>query len=135
MFVEILDAIDRVPYREGNTLIGQAIQYLIQNQLLHVNNISTHPTYVFIITDGESQDDPTPYAEQLKTAGISIIVVGVTKAVSELQLKNITEEEDRTFFVNNFISLNKILATLISHEICTSKTKSYVCVNSETLLL
>lgn len=114
------DAIGRVPYRQGGTLIGRAIQYVIEKELNAANH-GRRPDYALlalILTDGFSQDDPTLDARRLRNMGATVITIGVTEAVSKNQLINIAGSVNRVFLVQDFNSLNKNLTDLINKQLC-----------------
>lgn len=119
----ITEAIDGIPYRQGGTLIGQAIEYLLKDQLNPVimGARAAYPSYVIILTDGYSQDNATNSAQLLRSVGVTVLVIGVTDAVSYDQLKNIAGNANRVFLINDFDSLNKELTSVLHTRICSSE--------------
>ncbi|XP_056376656.1 collagen alpha-6(VI) chain-like [Hyla sarda] len=75
------------------------------------------PQSLIIITDGKSQDQVTEAAAGIRGSGINIFAIGVKDAVQE-ELVNIAGSKDKTFFVDNFDSLNLIKHDLV-RDLCT----------------
>jgi uncharacterized protein YegL len=60
-----LAAFAHLPYIHGTTGTGAALQQLI-NSVLHINNRPNYQDVVIVITDGESDDNPFPPADDLR---------------------------------------------------------------------
>ncbi|XP_039661145.1 collagen alpha-6(VI) chain-like [Perca fluviatilis] len=75
------------------------------------------PEYLIVITDGESTDDVTAPAEELRGQGVTIFAIGV-KESNEAELKDIAGDPKRTIQVNNFDALKSINNDIIT-DICT----------------
>ncbi|KAF4084089.1 hypothetical protein AMELA_G00124740 [Ameiurus melas] len=60
---ELLQAIRNLPYKGGNTMTGEAIDYLVKNTFTEAAGArKTFPKVAIIITDGKSQDPVDEYA-------------------------------------------------------------------------
>lgn len=85
--------------------------------------------YLVVITDGESSDMVKAPAEALRTQGVTIYAIGV-KDANEMELKEISGNPRRTFFVNNFDALYLIKDDIIT-DICTTDGTIAKCWASE----
>ncbi|XP_069504838.1 collagen alpha-4(VI) chain-like isoform X2 [Ambystoma mexicanum] len=113
-------AIQTVRQLGGGTNTGAALMYM---KSLFVKAADDRPKKVpqslVVITDGASQDRVTEAAKELRADGITIYAIGVKSAIKE-QLLDISGTDERTFFVNNFDSLNLIKHELV-REICSTE--------------
>lgn len=50
-----------------------------------------------VVTDGHSQDDPVPAAEELRKTGIIVLAVGIGEYVNMDELVDITKDVTKTF--------------------------------------
>ncbi|KAJ1101693.1 hypothetical protein NDU88_006758 [Pleurodeles waltl] len=111
-------AVQSIDQLGGGTSTGAALTYM---KSLFIKAADDRPHKVsqslVIITDGESQDQVTEPAEELRDDGITIYAIGVQSAIKE-QLRDIAGSDDKMFFVNNFDSLNLIKHELVQ-EICS----------------
>ncbi|XP_069814429.1 collagen alpha-4(VI) chain-like [Dendropsophus ebraccatus] len=102
----------------GGTNTGEALKSM---KALFVKAESERPHKVpqslIIITDGKSQDQVTEAAADIRGSGINIFAIGVKDAVQE-ELVTIAGSKEKTFFVDNFDSLNLIKHDLV-RDICT----------------
>ncbi|XP_069574476.1 collagen alpha-6(VI) chain-like isoform X1 [Brachyistius frenatus] len=77
--------------------------------------------FLVVITDGNSTDEVKAPAVQLMAQGVIIYAIGVKNA-NEEQLREISGERKRTFFVNNFDALkpikDDIITDICSPEVC-----------------
>lgn len=102
----------------GGTETGRALEFMVQ----HFKNAMTSrghkvPEYLVVITDGKSSDKVKIPAEKLRAQGIVVYAVGVKSADME-ELREISGDEKRTFFVNNFDALKPIKDEIIT-DICS----------------
>ncbi|KAM4026875.1 collagen alpha-4(VI) chain-like [Anomaloglossus baeobatrachus] len=111
-------AVQRIDQLGGGTNTGEALKSM---KALFATAESERPNKVpqslIIITDGKSQDRVTEAAADIRGSGINIFAIGVKEAVQE-ELVNIAGSKDKTFFVDNFDSLNLIKNDLV-RDICT----------------
>ncbi|KAL0171660.1 hypothetical protein M9458_031971, partial [Cirrhinus mrigala] len=99
---DILDYINIIPYRGGGTATGDAIKFAKNNLFIKTRgsrkNLGVKQIAV-VITDGESQDDVTTPAAELRRSGVTIYALGVKDANVE-ELKQIGSYPDRDFVFN-----------------------------------
>uniref|UniRef100_A0A8C4YR78 VWFA domain-containing protein n=1 Tax=Gopherus evgoodei TaxID=1825980 RepID=A0A8C4YR78_9SAUR len=106
---QLKEAVRVIQQLGGGTNTGDALRYM--KSLFVKAARDSVPKLLIVITDGESQDQVTKAAEELRQEGIIIYAIGVKNAVKK-ELKDIAGTEDRMFFVNDFDSLK-----LIKHDI------------------
>ncbi|KAG8572802.1 hypothetical protein GDO81_012168 [Engystomops pustulosus] len=111
-------AIQQIDQLGGGTNTGQALQSM-KSLFVTAESQRPHkvPQSLIIITDGKSQDQVADAAADLRSGGINIFAIGVKEAVQE-ELVNIAGSKDKTFFVDNFDSLNLIKNDLV-RDLCT----------------
>uniref|UniRef100_A0A8D0CSM8 VWFA domain-containing protein n=1 Tax=Sander lucioperca TaxID=283035 RepID=A0A8D0CSM8_SANLU len=95
------------------------------------------PEYLIVITDGESTDDVTAPAEELRQQGVIIFAIGV-KESNQAQLVDIAGDSKRTIQVNNFDALKSIKNNIIT-DICTDgkircTSVSYCTINKADII-
>ncbi|KAK2902792.1 hypothetical protein Q8A67_007505 [Cirrhinus molitorella] len=99
---DILNYIKIIPYRGGGTSTGEALKYA-KNYLFTKTRGSRKALGVkqiaVVITDGESQDDVTAPAVELRRSGVTVYALGVKNASVE-ELKRIGSYPDREFVFN-----------------------------------
>ncbi|XP_040899842.1 collagen alpha-6(VI) chain-like isoform X2 [Toxotes jaculatrix] len=76
------------------------------------------PEYLVVITDGKSSDEVKDPAEKLRAQGVIVYAIGVKNA-DEDELREISGDPKRTFFVNNFDALKPIKDDIIT-DICST---------------
>uniref|UniRef100_A0A8C1JIG0 Collagen alpha-1(XII) chain n=1 Tax=Cyprinus carpio TaxID=7962 RepID=A0A8C1JIG0_CYPCA len=118
---ELLRAIDSLPYKGGNTMTGEALDYLLKNMFTETAGARKgFPRVVVVITDGKSQDPVEGYAKRLKNAGVEIFTLGIKEADEE-ELKKMSSTPYRThvYTVPNFNMIKAVEKSLIT-QVCTS---------------
>ncbi|XP_051812885.1 collagen alpha-6(VI) chain [Acanthochromis polyacanthus] len=75
------------------------------------------PEYLVVITDGKSSDEVKAPAEKLRSQGVIVYSIGVKQADMK-ELREISGDPKRTFFVNNFDALKPIKDDIIT-DICS----------------
>uniref|UniRef100_A0A8C1VGQ8 Collagen alpha-1(XII) chain n=1 Tax=Cyprinus carpio TaxID=7962 RepID=A0A8C1VGQ8_CYPCA len=118
---ELLRAIDSLPYKGGNTMTGEALDYLLKNMFTETAGARKgFPRVVVVITDGKSQDPVEGYAKRLKNAGVEIFTLGIKEADEE-ELKKMSSTPYRThvYTVPNFDMIKAVEKSLIT-QVCTS---------------
>nr|XP_014343031.1 PREDICTED: collagen alpha-6(VI) chain-like [Latimeria chalumnae] len=126
---QLQEALQEIQQRGRGTNTGKALGYmrpLFQEAARTRPNV---PRFLIIITDGESQDAVKRPAAELRGDGIVIYAIGIRDA-NTTELKDIAEKPERTFYVNNFDSLN-IIKNQVIQEICSSE----VCKSMEADIL
>ncbi|XP_075127409.1 collagen alpha-4(VI) chain-like [Leptodactylus fuscus] len=115
---DLKPAILRIDQLGGGTNTGEALKSM---KALFAKAESERPHKVpqslIIITDGQSQDQVAEAAADIRGSGINIFAIGVKEAVQE-ELVSIAGSKDKTFFVDNFDSLNLIKNDLV-RDLCT----------------
>uniref|UniRef100_A0A674KAD1 VWFA domain-containing protein n=1 Tax=Terrapene triunguis TaxID=2587831 RepID=A0A674KAD1_9SAUR len=112
---QLKEAVRDIQQLGGGTNTGDALRYM--KSLFAKAARDSVPKLLIVITDGESQDQVTKAAEELRQEGIVIYAIGVKNAVKK-ELKDIAGTEDRMFFVNDFDSL-KLIKHDIVQDICS----------------
>ncbi|XP_059354175.1 collagen alpha-1(XII) chain-like isoform X2 [Carassius carassius] len=118
---ELLRAINSLPYKGGNTMTGEALDYLLKNMFTETAGARKgFPRVVVVITDGKSQDPVEGYAKRLKNAGVEIFTLGINEADEE-ELKKMSSTPYRThvYMVPNFDMIKAVEKSLIT-QVCTS---------------
>ncbi|EMP24982.1 Collagen alpha-6(VI) chain [Chelonia mydas] len=118
---QLKEAVRVIQQSGGGTNTGDALRYM--KSLFAKATRDNVPKLLIVITDGESQDQVTKAAEELRQEGIVIYAVGVGYAVKK-ELKDIAGTEERMFFVNDFDSLK-----LIKHDIVQDICSPEACKN------
>lgn len=120
---EILNYIKQLPYKTGGTYTGLALQFLLKNHFVEQAGSRANqmvPQIVFVITDGKSQDEVEPYAQELRQKGITVYAIGI-KDADEKFLKKLASQpyENHVFSVSDFNALQEISLS-VSRELCTT---------------
>ncbi|XP_024233550.1 collagen alpha-1(XII) chain isoform X7 [Oncorhynchus tshawytscha] len=114
---ELLRAINTLPYKGGNTMTGEAMDYLLKNAFTEANGARKGlPKVAMIITDGKSQDPVENIAKKLKNMGVEIFTLGI-KGADEDELKQMASTPYRTHVYNilNFDLIKNVQKELITH--------------------
>ncbi|KAL4624073.1 collagen alpha-1(XII) chain-like isoform X2 [Arapaima gigas] len=117
---DLLRAINTLPYKGGNTMTGDAIDYLIKNTFTEAAGArKTFPKVAMIITDGKSQDAVEEPARRLRNIGVEVFVLGI-KGADEDELKQIASapHNSHVYNVPNFDMIKEVQDQVIS-EVCT----------------
>ncbi|XDV42634.1 hypothetical protein PO909_011260 [Leuciscus waleckii] len=117
---DVLRAIKNLPYKGGNTMTGDAIDYLEKNTFTEAAGARKgFPKVAMIITDGKSQDPVREYAERLRNIGVEIFVLGI-KGADEDELKEMasTPHSKHVYNVPNFDMISQVQKELIT-EVCS----------------
>ncbi|EAW48748.1 collagen, type XII, alpha 1, isoform CRA_a [Homo sapiens] len=117
---ELLAAIKKIPYKGGNTMTGDAIDYLVKNTFTESAGARVgFPKVAIIITDGKSQDEVEIPARELRNVGVEVFSLGI-KAADAKELKQIasTPSLNHVFNVANFDAIVDIQNEIIS-QVCS----------------
>uniref|UniRef100_A0A8D0AFH4 Collagen type XII alpha 1 chain n=1 Tax=Sander lucioperca TaxID=283035 RepID=A0A8D0AFH4_SANLU len=117
---DLLQAINSLPYKGGNTMTGDAIDYLLQNIFTEAaGSRKAFPKVAMIITDGKSQDPVEEYAKRLRNIGVEIFVLGI-KGADEDELREIasTPHSKHVYNVPNFDLIQEVQKKIIT-EVCS----------------
>ncbi|XP_072412744.1 collagen alpha-1(XIV) chain-like [Chiloscyllium punctatum] len=84
---EVLEAVQKIRYKGGNTYTALALNHIFKNTLKPSAGARPKTAkYLILLTDGKSQDDVNSSAQSLKNAGVEIFAIGVKNAdVAELK--------------------------------------------------
>ncbi|EPY83208.1 hypothetical protein CB1_000591007, partial [Camelus ferus] len=114
---ELLAAIKRIPYKGGNTMTGDAIDYLIKNTFTESAGARAgFPKVAIIITDGKSQDEVEIPARELRNIGVEVFSLAAD--AKELKLIASTPSLNHVFNVANFDAIVDIQNEIIS-QVCS----------------
>ncbi|XP_052386237.1 collagen alpha-1(XII) chain-like isoform X5 [Carassius gibelio] len=117
---DVLRAIKNLPYKGGNTMTGDAMDYLVKNTFTaSAGAREGYPKVAMIITDGKSQDPVGEYAERLRNTGVEIFVLGI-KGADEDELKEMASapHSKHVYNVPNFDMINQVQKELIT-QVCS----------------
>nr|XP_021484130.1 collagen alpha-1(XII) chain [Meriones unguiculatus] len=117
---DLLAAIKKIPYKGGNTMTGDAIDYLVKNTFTEsAGSRAGFPKVAIIITDGKSQDEVEVSARELRNIGVEVFSLGI-KAADAKELKQIasTPSLNHVFNVANFDAIVDIQNEIIS-QVCS----------------
>lgn len=107
----------------GGTETGKALSFM--EPYFKRARADPVPRYLIVITDGNSTDPVFAPAEELRRQGVQTFAVGVDNSYKP-QLEEISGDPKRTFFVNNFNSLESINVG-ITTEMCFKDGKELTC--------
>ncbi|KAK5857192.1 hypothetical protein PBY51_010450 [Eleginops maclovinus] len=117
---DLLQAINSLPYKGGNTMTGDAIDYLLKNIFTEAaGSRKGFPKVAMIITDGKSQDPVEEYAKRLRNIGVEIFVLGI-KGADEDELREMasTPHNKHVYNVPNFDMIQEVQKKIIT-EVCS----------------
>ncbi|XP_027134926.1 collagen alpha-1(XII) chain isoform X15 [Larimichthys crocea] len=96
----LLRAIGSLAYKGGDTMTGDALNFVLQNTFTEAaGSRSSFPKVLVIITDGKSEDSVESYARQLRDRGVEIFVLGIQQA-DEAEMKLMASTPYRTHIYN-----------------------------------
>ncbi|XP_067337696.1 collagen alpha-1(XII) chain isoform X3 [Channa argus] len=115
----MLRAIGSLPYKGGNTMTGDALNYILKNTFVEAAGARTgFPKMLLIITDGRSEDHVESYAKQLRSRGVEIFVLGIQQAdQEEMKLMASTPYRNHIYNVANFEAIKNVQKDLIT-QVC-----------------
>ncbi|XP_060918564.1 collagen alpha-1(XII) chain isoform X1 [Labrus mixtus] len=117
---DLLQAISSLPYKGGNTMTGDAIDYLLKNIFTETaGSRKGFPKIAMIITDGKSQDPVEEYSKRLRNIGVEIFVLGI-KGADEEELREMasTPHSKHVYNVPNFDMIQDVQQRIIT-EVCS----------------
>ncbi|XP_041060745.1 collagen alpha-1(XIV) chain-like [Carcharodon carcharias] len=125
---EVLEAVQKIRYKGGNTYTALALNHIFKNTLKPSAGARPNTAkYLILLTDGKSQDDVNSSAQSLKNAGVEIFAVGVKNA-DEAELKQIASDP-LELHVHNVLefslldTLSDRLTKILCGQIKTKATK------------
>ncbi|KAM8953803.1 collagen alpha-1(XII) chain [Pelodytes ibericus] len=117
---ELLEAIKRIPYKGGNTMTGEAIDFLIKNSFVEsAGSRKGFPRIAVIITDGKSQDEVEIPARELRSLGVEVFTLGI-KAADAKELKQMASLPSlkHVYSVANFDAIVDVQNEIIT-QVCS----------------
>ncbi|KAJ8008899.1 hypothetical protein DPEC_G00083220 [Dallia pectoralis] len=114
---ELLRAINTLPYKGGNIMTGEALDYLMKNMFTEANGgRKGFPKVAVIITDGKSQDPVGAIARTLRNTGVEVFTVGI-KGADENELRQMASKpySAHVYDVPNFDRIKDVEKELITH--------------------
>lgn len=120
---EILDYIKNLPYKTGGTFTGEALKFLLKNHFVEAAGSRANqmvPQIAFVITDGSSQDEVEPHAQELRQKGVKVYAIGI-KDADEKFLKKLASQpyNNHVYSVSDFNALQEISLN-VGRELCTT---------------
>ncbi|XP_059836582.1 collagen alpha-1(XIV) chain-like isoform X1 [Hypanus sabinus] len=89
---EVLEAVQKIRYKGGNTYTALALKHVLENTLKASAGARPEAAkFLMLLTDGKSQDDVASSAQSLKVAGVEIFAIGVKNA-DEAELRQIASD-------------------------------------------
>ncbi|XP_043972363.1 collagen alpha-6(VI) chain isoform X1 [Gambusia affinis] len=130
---ELLNFIKILPYRGGGTSTGAALNFTRENVFITGTGSRKDKgveQVAVVITDGESQDNVSQAAAELRRAGVTIYSVGVQNA-NEDELRQIASypPQKHVFIVDSFTRL-KSLEEYLQKTLCNNIIRQAVSVSA-----
>uniref|UniRef100_A0A8C2JKA7 Collagen, type XIV, alpha 1b n=1 Tax=Cyprinus carpio TaxID=7962 RepID=A0A8C2JKA7_CYPCA len=112
----LLDAIQRISYKGGNTKTGRAMQHVKDSVFSAVGGARRGVSKVLVVlTDGRSQDDVLQVSQDIQTEGYTVFAIGFADAdYGELVSIASKPSERHVFFVDDLDAFTKIEEKLIT---------------------
>jgi collagen type XII alpha len=116
---ELLNAIDSIPYKGGNTRTGDAIEFVMTNILDAKKGARPRVSkYCLLLTDGQSQDDVGNSARAIKNSGVKMFALGIGAArVDELKLIASPPFADTMYYETDYDAI-KQLQEKLTNKFC-----------------
>lgn len=120
---EILAYIQKLPYKGGGTMTGLGLDFILKEQFTEQAGSRARqgvPQIAVVITDGQSQDDVEPHANDLRHRGIVLYAIGI-KDADEKELRRIGNEphDKHVYSVSDFSALQGISLNIVK-VLCTT---------------
>ncbi|KAF7653979.1 hypothetical protein LDENG_00076160 [Lucifuga dentata] len=121
----LLDAINRISYKGGNTKTGRAIQHVKENIFTVEGGVRRGiPNVLVVLTDGRSQDDVNKVSKEMQMEGYIVFAIGFADAdYGELVSIASKPSERHVFFVDDLDAFKKIEEKLVTF-VCEAATAS-----------
>ncbi|XP_062856462.1 collagen alpha-1(XIV) chain [Trichomycterus rosablanca] len=119
----LLDAIQRISYKGGNTKTGRAMQH-VKDAIFTRTGGSRRgmPKVLVVLTDGRSQDDVNKISQEIQMEGYIVFAIGFADAdYGELVSIASKPSERHVFFVDDLDAFQKIEEKLITF-VCEAAT-------------
>uniref|UniRef100_A0A665U5K9 Collagen, type XIV, alpha 1b n=1 Tax=Echeneis naucrates TaxID=173247 RepID=A0A665U5K9_ECHNA len=119
----LLDAINRISYKGGNTKTGRAIQHVKENIFTVEGGVRRGtPNVLVVLTDGRSQDDVNKISKEMQMEGYIVFAIGFADADYGELVSIASKPSDRhVFFVDDLDAFKKIEEKLVTF-VCEAAT-------------
>uniref|UniRef100_A0A7N5ZQQ9 Collagen, type XIV, alpha 1a n=1 Tax=Anabas testudineus TaxID=64144 RepID=A0A7N5ZQQ9_ANATE len=121
----LLEAIQRIRYKGGNTKTGRAIKHVKESIFTPEGGARRGiPKVLVVLTDGRSQDDVNKVSKEMQMEGYIIFAIGFADADYGELVNIASKPSDRhVFFVDDLDAVKKIEEQLITF-VCEAATAS-----------
>uniref|UniRef100_A0A3P8PLQ2 Collagen, type XIV, alpha 1b n=1 Tax=Astatotilapia calliptera TaxID=8154 RepID=A0A3P8PLQ2_ASTCA len=111
----LLDAINKISYKGGNTKTGRAIQHVKKNIFTEEAGARRGiPKVLVVLTDGRSQDDVNKVSKEMQMEGYIVFAIGFADADYGELVSIASKPSDRhVFFVDDLDAFKKIEEKLL----------------------
>ncbi|MEQ2177895.1 hypothetical protein GOODEAATRI_008458, partial [Goodea atripinnis] len=122
----LLDAINKISYKGGNTKTGRAIQHVKENIFSAEGGARKGiPNVLVVLTDGRSQDDVNKISKEMQMAGYIVFAIGFADADYGELVSIASKPSDRhVFFVDDLDAFQRIEEKLVTF-VCEAATASF----------
>uniref|UniRef100_I3JJM1 Collagen type XIV alpha 1 chain n=1 Tax=Oreochromis niloticus TaxID=8128 RepID=I3JJM1_ORENI len=122
----LLDAINKISYKGGNTKTGRAIQHVKKNIFTEEAGARRGiPKVLVVLTDGRSQDDVNKVSKEMQMEGYIVFAIGFADADYGELVSIASKPSDRhVFFVDDLDAFKKIEEKLVTF-VCEAATASF----------
>ncbi|KAF3706985.1 Collagen alpha-1(XIV) chain Undulin Precursor [Channa argus] len=119
----LLDAINKISYKGGNTKTGRAIQHVKENIFTAEGGVRKGvPNVLVVLTDGRSQDDVNKVSKEMQMEGYIVFAIGFADADYGELVSIASKPSDRhVFFVDDLDAFKKIEEKLVTF-VCEAAT-------------
>ncbi|XP_077362333.1 collagen alpha-1(XIV) chain-like isoform X2 [Festucalex cinctus] len=119
----LLDAINKISYKGGNTKTGRAIQHVKDNIFTAEGGVRRGvPKVLVVLTDGRSQDDVNKVSKEMQLEGSVVFAIGFADADYGELVSIASKPSDRhVFFVDDLDGVKKIEEKLVTF-VCEAAT-------------
>ncbi|XP_034748704.1 collagen alpha-1(XIV) chain-like [Etheostoma cragini] len=119
----LLDAINKISYKGGNTKTGRAIQHVKENIFTAEGGMRRGvPNVLVVLTDGRSQDDVNKVSKEMQMEGYIVFAIGFADADYGELVSIASKPSDRhVFFVDDLDAFAKIEEKLVTF-VCEAAT-------------
>uniref|UniRef100_A0A8C4IQV2 Collagen alpha-1(XIV) chain n=1 Tax=Dicentrarchus labrax TaxID=13489 RepID=A0A8C4IQV2_DICLA len=119
----LLDAINKISYKGGNTKTGRAIQHVKENIFTTEGGVRRGiPNVLVVLTDGRSQDDVNKVSKEMQMEGYIVFAIGFADADYGELVSIASKPSDRhVFFVDDLDAFKKIEEKLVTF-VCEAAT-------------
>ncbi|XP_062602572.1 collagen alpha-3(VI) chain-like [Saccostrea cucullata] len=119
---DVLNAISKIAYRDGETYTDLGLNY-VRSNVLQENHGARHNVakYVIVLTDGRSNDNSRTVSAATalhKVPNVTVIAIGIGHGIDRNELNIIASDKNHTFVVNTFELLHTLDVELVD-KTCT----------------